>query len=79
MSASRGKFLAWPTFIWTSPVSERHLVTSFFGELWDRVHNVPDDAWHWFNTLNREEWLVVLFVTCACGFLGMLGFRSNRL
>lgn len=52
---------------------------SFFGELWDRAGAAPDDVWRWFGTLNREEWLVVLIVTCAIGFVAMLGFRTNRL
>ena len=52
---------------------------SFLGELWDRANSAPDDTWLWFNSLNREEWLVVLVITCSCGFLAMLGFRSNRL
>ena len=35
-------------------------------------------TWRWFNTLNREEWLVVLGATCALGFLFIRGFGSQR-
>ena len=28
-----------------------------------------DRGWVWFSTLSREEWLIVLAVTCAVGFL----------
>lgn len=31
------------------------------------------DAWIWFDTLSREEWLVVLAVCCAIGFLFLKG------
>ncbi|MEO0530099.1 MAG: hypothetical protein AAF266_05915 [Planctomycetota bacterium] len=27
-----------------------------------------DNAWVWFDSLSREEWLVVLAACCACGF-----------
>lgn len=52
---------------------------SYIADFWDRARVAPDDAWHWFNSLNREEWLVVLIVTCSFGFVAMLGFRSHRL
>jgi hypothetical protein len=54
-------------------------VGEFFVDLYYSAMNAPDATWAWFNTLNREEWLVVLIITCSMGFLGMLGFRSNRL
>jgi hypothetical protein len=41
--------------------------------------DAPGAAWQWFNGLNREEWLVVLMITCACGFASLLGFRARRL
>lgn len=34
-------------------------------------------TWHWFNTLSREEWMVVLAVGAAGGFLCMRGFTSR--
>jgi hypothetical protein len=55
------------------------LMASFVQHLMDRAREIPDQTWNWFNGLNREEWLVVLIVVCACGFVAMLGFRSNRL
>jgi hypothetical protein len=54
-------------------------VGSFFVELWYRAQDAPGDTWQWFNTLNREEWLVVLIITCSCGFLALLGTRSSRM
>lgn len=27
------------------------------------------DLWVWFDALNREEWLLVMGVCCAAGFL----------
>ena len=52
---------------------------SFFETVWDRLNEVPGHTWQWFNGLNREEWLVVLAVACACGFLSLTGLRSRRL
>ena len=43
-----------------------------------RAAEVPSQTWHWFNSLNREEWFVVLVVVCAFGFVCMLGFNSKR-
>lgn len=34
-------------------------------------------GWHWFNSLSREEWIVVLGVACVCGFLCLRGFGSR--
>jgi hypothetical protein len=52
---------------------------SYFEYIWDSANEVPGNTWAWFNALNREEWLVVLAVVCACGFVCMLGFRGSRL
>lgn len=49
------------------------------GGLWDRANALPGETWQWFNGLNREEWMIVLMVVCACGFASLLGFRSRRL
>lgn len=51
----------------------------FFEIAWERAANVPNDVWDWFGSLNREEWLVTLAVVCACGFISLLGFRTQRL
>lgn len=32
-------------------------------------HDGLDGAWTWFDSLSREEWLVVLAACCAGGFL----------
>ncbi len=34
-------------------------------------------SWAWFNSLSREEWVVVLGVACVCGFLCLRGFGSR--
>jgi hypothetical protein len=52
---------------------------SFFVDLWYHTAEAPSQTWAWFNSLNREEWLVVLVVVCAFGFVSLLGFQSRRL
>jgi hypothetical protein len=52
---------------------------SILDSLWHRVDLLQDSTWQWFAGLSREEWLVVLAVTCACGFLSLRGFHSRRL
>ena len=54
-------------------------MSDLFYTLWEHTNNAPGDTWHWFGTLNREEWLVTLAVVCALGFVSLLGFRSQRL
>ena len=54
-------------------------MSRFLEDFWYRAANMPGETWGWFNSLNREEWLVVLTVVCACGFVSMLGFRGARL
>jgi hypothetical protein len=39
--------------------------------------NVTGDVWQWFNSLTREEWVVVLGVVSVLGFLCMLGYGSR--
>ena len=52
---------------------------SFLESLYYRASDAPGATWNWFNTLNREQWLVVLVVACACGFVSLLGFNARRL
>ena len=52
---------------------------SFLDDLWCRAAEAPSQTWDWFNSLNREEWLVVLVVVCVSGFVSLLGFQSRRL
>ncbi len=52
---------------------------SFFESLYYGAADVPDSTWQWFNGLNREEWIVVLAVTFACGFIALLGFQARRI
>jgi hypothetical protein len=48
-------------------------------DLWYGAAEVPGRTWGWFNSLNREEWLVVLVVVCVAGFTSLLGLQSKRL
>jgi hypothetical protein len=52
---------------------------SFLDSIWYYAGDAQDKTWQWFNGLNREEWLVVLAITCACGFMALLGFNLRRL
>ena len=52
---------------------------SFFQDTWYHAANAPAETWNWFNSLSREEWLVVLIVVCAGGFVSLLGFQSRRI
>jgi hypothetical protein len=60
-------------------LAEVQNMAEYFDIAWQRVAATPDDVWMWFGRLNREEWLVTLAVVCACGFVSLLGFRSQRL
>ena len=35
-------------------------------------------TWHWFNALSREEWMVVLAVGAAGGFLCLRGMGIKK-
>jgi hypothetical protein len=58
---------------------ERLKMGSFFEALWCRAADAPSQTMDWLNSLSREEWLVVLVVVCAFGFISLLGFQSRRL
>ena len=55
------------------------LMSEFFDRTSELTAGVKADVWTWFMTLGREEWLVVLAVVCACGFVALLGCRSRYL
>jgi hypothetical protein len=44
-----------------------------------RMGEIQDQTWQWFAGLSREEWMVVLAIACACGFLSLRGFHGRRL
>ena len=48
-------------------------------DVWHSAAEAPSQAWHWFNTLNREEWMVTLIVVCVFGFVCLMGFQSKRI
>ncbi len=54
-------------------------MNSIYDSVLSRTGELPGQTWQWFNGLNREEWLVVLALTFACGFVALLGFQSRRL
>lgn len=45
--------------------------------LYEKLNDVPGDTWRWFSALSREEWMIVLTVVTALGFLCMLGYGSR--
>jgi hypothetical protein len=51
----------------------------FLEDIWVRAGEAPAHTWDWFNSLNREEWMVTLIVVCAAGFVALLGFQTRRL
>jgi hypothetical protein len=58
---------------------ERTAMGSFVQNIWYSAVDVPSQTWKWLNGLNREEWMVMLVVICACGFVCLLGFQSKRI
>lgn len=50
----------------------------WFTTIFDWYDGVMAGTWNWFNTLSREEWMLVLGVAAACGFLCMRGFGSRN-
>lgn len=45
--------------------------------LMERLNDASGDLWNWFNSLSRDEWMIVLAVVTALGFLCMRGFGSR--
>jgi hypothetical protein len=41
------------------------------------LNSAVHDGWHWVTTLNLQEWLLLLGITAAAGFLCMRGFGSR--
>lgn len=50
---------------------------TFYNTINDWFAGVTSSTWQWFATLSREEWVIVLGVGAACGFLCMRGFGSR--
>ena len=68
----------WRRFEWSVHIrSEADHGHHFSKIIWYRAAEVPAQTWQWFNGLNREEWMVVLVVVCACGFVSLLGFQPG--
>lgn len=45
--------------------------------LLERFNDAQRDTWHWFATLSRDEWMIVLGAVTFLGFLCMRGFGSR--
>jgi hypothetical protein len=54
-------------------------MSSLFDSVYYRAADLPAEACQWFWGLNREEWMVLLAITFACGFVALLGFQTRRL
>jgi hypothetical protein len=54
-------------------------MTAFLESIWYSAADAPGQTMNWFYALNREEWMVVLAIAFACGFVSLLGFQSRRL
>lgn len=52
-------------------------MSAFYEYLVDHCNDAIGACWRWFAVLNREEWMVVLAVCCAAGFLCMRGYGSR--
>ena len=52
-------------------------MSGFYEMLGSHVSAASSGVWAWFAALTREEWVVVLFVVSALGFLCMLGYGSR--
>lgn len=52
---------------------------SLFESIWSGVGELRTQIWLWFNSLNREEWMLTLIIVCALGFVCMLGLHSRRI
>ncbi|MCO6043408.1 hypothetical protein NG895_05770 [Aeoliella sp. ICT_H6.2] len=50
---------------------------NFYNKISEWFEAFMGGTWNWFNTLSREEWVVVLAVVAACGFLCMRGYGSR--
>ncbi len=50
---------------------------AFYQYVSDAYTSAIGASWRWFSVLNREEWMVVLAVACALGFLCMRGYGSR--
>jgi hypothetical protein len=45
--------------------------------IYEQGSHATGDVWQWFDSLTREEWVVVLGVVSVLGFLCMLGYGSR--
>jgi hypothetical protein len=54
------------------------VMASALDSVWYHVTNIQAKTWQWFSGLNREEWLVLMAIVCACGFLSLRGMNSRR-
>lgn len=49
-----------------------------FNPIRDYFAWVVESIWDWLFLLNEEEWMLLLALVAACGFLCMRGFGSRH-
>ena len=50
----------------------------FFESIGDRVRLSMEDGWHWIQSLNMQEWFLLLGICAAAGFCCMRGMGSRN-
>lgn len=45
--------------------------------VFEKLNTASAETWNWFNTLTRDEWMIVLVLVTALGFLCMRGYGSR--
>jgi len=49
----------------------------FLDQAADGMQSMFHETWVWFNRLNQQEWIAMLAVVAALGFLCMRGFSGR--
>ena len=49
----------------------------FIDQAGDGLDSVIHETWVWFNRLDQQEWIALLAVVAALGFLCMRGFAGR--
>lgn len=53
-------------------------MANLYSTIFEWYDGIMGGTWDWFDGLTREEWILVLGVAAACGFLCMRGFGSRN-
>ena len=46
--------------------------------MWSYLHNAYKDSLSWALSLNKSEWMLVMIVVVAVGFICLRGFGSRK-